>query len=178
MNYDYGITLGKKIREPKLAITSEFLLDVFPPIMRCIKNMHNRNLLHLDLKPDNILLRPQNNPLILDFGSAMPFKKVLPYTPHSLTKGFAAPEQHHKQSSIGPWSDIYAIGASMRACLDKKSPPPATDEVSLSTLKPAFKQYKKSIDHRILHAIDWAMQVDPNKRPQSMEDLLRALHYL
>jgi serine/threonine protein kinase len=178
MSYDYGMTLAKTIKEPNLNVTSEFLLDVFPPIMRCIKNMHNRNLLHLDIKPDNILLRPQNNPLILDFGSALPFKKELPSVAHSMTKGFAAPEQHHKQTTVGPWSDIYAIGATMRACLDKSIPPMSTDGDAIVSLKPAFKIHKKNIEHRILHAIDWAMQIDPGKRPQSMEDLMRALHYL
>ena len=178
MNYDYGETLGSKLKEPAVTIDSEFLLNVFPPIMRCIKNMHNRNLLHLDIKPDNILLRPQNNPLILDFGSAMPYKKELPNSSHSMTTGFAAPEQHHKQTNVGPWSDIYAIGATMRACLDKKSPPNSTNKEQLLKLKPAFELYNQHIDERILHAIDWAMQTEPAKRPQSIEEFLRALHYL
>lgn len=71
MSFDYGTTLGKWLNNPESSITTEFLLNVFQPVMRCIKNMHHRGLLHLDIKPDNILLRPDNNPLILDFGSAL-----------------------------------------------------------------------------------------------------------
>jgi len=178
MNYEYGTTLGHWLKNQDNLVDSAFLLDVFPPIMRCIKNMHNRNLLHLDIKPDNILLRPENNPLILDFGSAMPFKNELPARSHSMTNGYAAPEQHQENTLIGPWSDIYAIGASMRACLDRKKPPTANDKDALRVFKSAFKQYKGQFEPRLLQAIDWAMQANPAKRTQTIDDLLHAIHYL
>lgn len=140
--------------------------------------MHHRGLLHLDIKPDNILLRPDNNPLILDFGSALSYKKQLKASAHSMTRGYAAPEQHDKQNALGPWSDIYAIGASMRACLDKKAPPTSSDTQSMSTLIPCHEAYKNKIDSKVLHAIDWAMQTNSVKRPQTMDDFLNAIQYL
>ncbi|MEO1889689.1 MAG: serine/threonine-protein kinase [Cycloclasticus sp.] len=178
MNFDYGTTLGNWLKNSNNIVTSEFLLNVFQPVMRCIKNMHHRGLLHLDIKPDNILLRPSNNPLILDFGSALSFKNQQQTNSHSLTKGFASPEQHNKLKQLGPWSDIYAIGASMRACLDRKSPPTSTDMESINNLEPSHTLYDNSIHTKILYAIDWAMKPDPVKRPQTVDDLLNAISYL
>lgn len=178
MNYDYGNTLAHTLKDPNNTVDSKFLLEVFLPVMRCVKSMHHRGLLHLDIKPDNILLRPSNNPLILDFGSALSFKKPQQLVSHSLTKGFAAPEQHDKLNKIGPWSDIYAIGASMRACLDRKTPPVSIDTQAISKLQAAHELNHPGVHEKILYAIDWAMKVKPAQRPQTIDDFLNAMSYL
>lgn len=177
MNYDYGITLGNWLKNPENMVSTEFLLDVFQPVMRCIMNMHHRGLLHLDIKPDNILLRPSYNPLILDFGSALPYKDQQNLSSHSMTKGYAAPEQYDKSKQLGPWSDCYSIGASMRACLDRTEPAVSPDQQAVEKRLSAHFLYKKQIDEKILYAIDWAMQVSPSKRPQTIDDLLNATYY-
>jgi serine/threonine protein kinase len=177
MNYDYGITLGNWLKDSTNIATTEFLLDVFLPVMRCIKNMHHRGLLHLDIKPDNILLRPSCNPLILDFGSALSYKNQQQLNSHSMTKGYAAPEQHEQSKTLGPWSDCYAIGASMRTCLDRTAPISSSDVVAIEKMQSAHRLYKKQINENILYAIDWAMQVSPSKRPQSIDDLLNIINY-
>lgn len=177
MNYDYGSTLGVWLKKQDNITDDAFLLDIFPAVLRCIKNMHHRGLLHLDIKPDNILLRPQNNPLILDFGAAMPFKNNSVHPANTITKGYSAPELCNSESTLGPWSDVYAIGATMRACLDKKAPP--TDILDPQNEFPlAAAKYKNKIHPSLLKAIDWAMQHEPKKRPQSVDDLLRTLAYL
>ncbi|MEH6502260.1 MAG: serine/threonine-protein kinase [Cycloclasticus sp.] len=178
MNFDYGTTLGNWLKKSDNLVDDPFLLDVFQPVMRCIKNMHHRGLLHLDIKPDNILLRPSNNPLILDFGSALAYKNKQSLSSHSMTKGYAAPEQHHKQHELGPWSDIYAIGASMRSCLDRTAPTASIELELKNELQAAHQRYKKTINPKILHAIDWAMQIDPSKRPQTMDELINSINYL
>ncbi|MBV1875300.1 MAG: serine/threonine protein kinase [Cycloclasticus sp.] len=177
MNYDYGITLGNWLKNSNNVVTTEFLLDVFQPVMRCIKNMHHRGLLHLDIKPDNILLRPPYNPLILDFGSALSYKNKQNLSSHSMTKGYAAPEQHNKTNTLGPWSDCYAIGASMRTCLDRTAPIASSDQAAIEKRASAHQLYKKKVDEKILYAIDWAMQISPSKRPQTIDDLLNATNY-
>ena len=178
MNFDYGTTLANWLKKIEHIADTQLLLDVFQPVMRCIKNMHHRGLLHLDIKPDNILLRPSNNPLILDFGSALPYKKQQQCNSHSLTKGYAAPEQHHKQYPLGPWSDIYAIGTSMRNCLDKTVPPLSTDQALIAERSTAHALYKNKVNVKVLHAIDWATQTEPSKRPQTIDELLNAISYL
>jgi len=178
MNFDYGTTLGDWLKNSHNIVTNEFLLDVFKPVTNCIKNMHHRGVLHLDIKPDNILLRPSSTPLILDFGSALLYKKQQALQSHSITKGYAAPEQHSNTQQLGPWSDIYAIGASMRTCLDRSPPPASCDLDKIKQLVPCHNLYKKDMTEKLLYAIDWAMQTDPAKRPQTIDDFLNAFNYL
>lgn len=178
MNYDYGRILGDELRRSDLEVTANWLLDIFPPLMRSIKVMHHRGLLHLDIKPDNIMLRPDNNPLLLDFGAAIPYAKSTQPRGHTMTRGFSAPEQYDKTQPLRPSSDVYALGATMRACLDRKPPPTAEDRQNQDPLKPAAKAYRGDYPEPLLQAIDWAMQINPLKRPQSMDDFLRALLYL
>lgn len=178
MNFDYGTTLGHKLKKTNQHIDADFLLSTFKPILSCIKNMHQRGVLHLDIKPDNILIRPSTTPLILDFGSALLYKKNYQPQAHSMTKGYASPEQHSNAHPLGPWSDMYAIGASMRTCLDRSVPPAACDEAALSKLPSCHHLYKKSMTPKLLQAIDWAMQADPVKRPQTVDDFLNAINYL
>jgi len=177
MNFEYGKTLGHWLKSVDNTVTTEFLLNVFQPVMRCIKNMHHRGLLHLDIKPDNILLRPSNNPLILDFGSALSYKEQQNQTAHSMTKGYAAPEQHMRDGALGPWSDCYAIGASMRACLDRTTPAASCDKRAIQDWQPAHMLYKNKIDEKVLYAIDWAMQISSSQRPRTIDDLLNATNY-
>ena len=178
MNFDYGTTLGNWLKNKDNIVTNQFLLDVFKPVLNCLKNMHHRGVLHLDIKPDNILLRPSNTPLILDFGSALLYKKQQEPQSHSMTKGYAASEQHNNAHPLGPWSDIYAVGASMRTCLERATPPASCDLEKINQLAPCHKLYRKHIADQLLYVIDWAMKNDPRKRPQTIDDFLSAFNYL
>lgn len=176
MDYDYGVTLDKIIKQKSVPITEYFLLNVFNTLMAGISHMHAHHFVHLDIKPANILVRPGFDSLLLDFGAIQTF-------PHShfnkqikiLTKGFSPIEQYQHHTPTGPWSDIYAIGASMRACLDLRSPVPAPDRVKLNNMAAAAKVYKRKYPAALLKAIDWAMEISPEKRPQTVTELQEAL---
>lgn len=176
MTYDYGITLDKILHKKRLPITEVFLLKVFKLLLNGLTAVHGRGLVHLDIKPANILIRAEFDPLLLDFGAIRRF-------PHNgqamrakvLTNGFSPIEQYDTHGNIGPWSDIYAVGASMRACLDLKIPPNANDRLTSDELIPAVKLYKRKFPAYLLSAIDWAMAIQPQDRPQSVDALQNAL---
>ncbi len=176
MTYDYGLTLDKILRKKLVAMDEEFLLKIFKELLTGIAVVHQHNIIHLDIKPANILIRPQHDPLLLDFGAIQHYpvnqngnrSKVL-------TQGFSPIEQYSSKTRLGPWSDIYAIGASMRACLDMKVPVPAPEREQKDTLVPAIKAHKKKYPLFLLEAIDWAMALQPENRPQSVEELQQAL---
>lgn len=176
MNYDYGLSLDKLVFEKRTDITKELILKIFLALLDGVKAIHNYRLVHLDIKPGNILIRPGYDPLLLDFGAIQPFQKQASgKTAKVLTKGFSPLEQYSIQGVLGPWSDIYAIGATMRACLDCKAPPPAPERKVKDTLEPAVKFHKRKFPENLLNAIDWAMQVEPVKRPQSVSQFQQAL---
>jgi serine/threonine protein kinase len=176
MTYDYGVTLNKILKNKILPVTEEFLLAVFSSLLNGINHMHEHRFLHLDIKPANILVRPGNDALLLDFGAIQSFPlERLSRQGKVLTRGFSPMEQHDLKAPLGPWTDIYAIGASMRTCLDYKPLVHAPDRVHNDTLVPAVKAFKNKFPESLLKAIDWAMEVRPERRPQSVAELQQAL---
>lgn len=175
MTYDYGKNLAYYIKNKKGSLTEQFLLTVFPILLDGIKLIHLHKLLHLDIKPENILIRAGGDPVLLDFGAVQPYPEVKEWTLGKvLTKGFSPPEQYPSQGTVGPWSDIYAIGASMRTCIEGSPPPPAPERKTNDTMIPAVKAFKRKYSHELLEVIDWATAFDPSSRPQSIDDFLAA----
>ncbi|MBS3964336.1 MAG: serine/threonine protein kinase [Methylomonas sp.] len=176
MTYDYGITLDKILHKKRLPITEAFLLNVFKLLLNGLAVVHEQGLVHLDIKPANILIRTQFDPLLLDFGAIRRFPTGKSVRAKVLTNGFSPIEQYHNShGEIGPWSDIYAVGASMRACLDMKIPPNSNDRHPNDELVSVARLYKRRFPHDLLQAIDWAMAVQPQDRPQSVGALQNAL---
>lgn len=175
MIYDYGITLDRLLQKKSLPITEVFLLTVFSLLLKGIAVIHSHQLVHLDIKPANILIRAENDPLLLDFGAIRKFPNQNNLRAKVLTNGFSPIEQYDPRGQLGPWSDIYAVGASMRACLDGKIPPNSIDRVKHNQLPLAVKAYKRKFPEYLLKAIDWAMEIFPENRPQNIADLEQAL---
>ncbi|MDD5579933.1 MAG: serine/threonine-protein kinase [Methylobacter sp.] len=176
MNYDYGVTLDKILNNKILTISPDFFLRVFNSLLTGIAHIHHHNLVHLDVKPANILVRPGNDALLLDFGAIQSFPRQRgSQKSNILTTGFSPIEQHDLNAELGPWTDIYAVGASMRTCLEYKIPVPAPDRVKKDTLSPAVKVFKRKFPQSLLKAIDWAMELQPENRPQSVAQLQQVL---
>ncbi len=176
MTYDYGLTLDKLLNTKTLSVSEDFLLTLFNSLLAGLGHIHSQQFIHLDIKPSNILVRPGNDALLLDFGAIQSFPKShLGKQSKVLTKGYSPIEQHDLSAQLGPWTDIYAVGASMRNCLEHKIPVPALDRLQQDTLVPAVKAFKRKYPEHLLKAIDWAMAVQPENRPQSVAELLKAL---
>lgn len=177
MTYDYGVTLDKVLQNKLLPVTEEFLLALFNSLLAGLAHIHSHHFVHLDIKPANILVRPGNDALLLDFGAIQSFPKShLGKQTKVLTKGYSPIEQHDLSAQLGPWTDIYAVGASMRHCLELKAPMPAQDRLQHDTMVPAVKAFKKQLPEHMLKAIDWAMALQPQNRPQSVAELQQALN--
>lgn len=177
MEYEKGINLMEYIRRHDGKLSEKLLRAVFIPLLDGLDMIHAKGLLHLDIKPGNIYLRPGGNPLLLDFGAVHEMQQSRQFQPGQvLTPGFCPLEQSRAGGYVGPWSDIYAIGATMRACIEGKTPPSATDRYMNDTMIPAVQAFKKGYSKALLAAIDWAMDVDPELRPQSVEQFLDELN--
>ncbi len=175
MDYERGKNLASYIKRRKGGLSSRFLLTVFPPLLDALSLIHANNLLHLDIKPGNIHLRAGGNPLLLDFGAVRQLSEEQTRRGQVVTPGFSPVEQYYYNGNIGPWSDVYAVGASMRACLDGTSPPSTIERHAKDKLKPASKIYRRSYPAYLLEAIDWAMELEAENRPQNASDLLAAI---
>ena len=177
MEYEEGVNLQAYIKKHKGNLSEPFIKAVFLPLLDGLQTIHSKGLLHLDIKPSNIHLRTGANPLLLDFGAVHEMMQTRQFQPNQvITPGFSPIEQLDPGGYVGPWTDIYAIGATMRACIAGVSPPHAPERREKDTMKPAASLFKKKYSNYLLEAVDWAMEVDPLLRPQSVEKLVEAIN--
>jgi serine/threonine protein kinase len=146
-----------------------FVEKAIPPIMSGLNALHQRGFLHLDVKPANVLLRTDGGPLLLDFGAAKSMNRQERFTSfQTLTPGFAPPEQHHKDE-LGPGSDIYALGATIYACIAGR-PPPTSLKREEKDRELKLRGAEKKITPSVIEAIKWALELDINSRPKSVAE--------
>ena len=172
MDFEEGRDLRFFIKKSRGKLSERFMLSVFPPIMRGLKELHDRHFLHLDIKPANILLRASGVPLLLDFGAVQQVEPGSTYQGvQTLTHGYAAPEQY-SESAMGPWCDIYSLGMTMRICLTGKSPPSSPERLEKDTLQPLTRILSRKYSRCLLEAIDWATELDQQRRARNIDELL------
>ena len=177
MEYTPGENLQNLISKYKGGFKEKIIRSIFPPLIDGIRQVHDNNLVHLDIKPGNILIQKNNSPILLDFGAVIRKDMSRTMQPNPvITAGFSPVEQHNLKGYCGPWTDIYAIGATMRACIEGKAPPKATDRQITDKMKPATIAFKRKYSQELLEAIDWAMEVDPTLRPQNVDQFLNSFH--
>jgi hypothetical protein len=144
--------------------------------MNGLREVHTNKLLHLDLKPANVYLRSDGSPILLDFGAARQTLqadtgKLYPmYTP-----GFAGPELYEKNGSLGPWTDIYSIGASIFACMSGHAPQPADARLLNDKMASKYRDLSDTYSEELLGVVEWCLRLDPLARPQSVFALQKAL---
>src|SRR5256714_2655478 len=114
MRYERGRSLAQHIQNRKGMPDEIWLRSTFAQLLNGLREVHSNKLLHLDIKPANVFLRTDGTPVLLDFGAA---RQAFPgegmKLPQTFTPGFASPEQHVDRELLGPWSDIYSVGATM-----------------------------------------------------------------
>ncbi len=173
MDYEDGVNLQNYIKKHRGGLSEALLGAVFIPLLEGLELIHSSGLLHLDIKPGNIHLCSGAKPLLLDFGAVHEMMHSRQFQPNQvITPGFSPIEQLDPGGYVGPWTDIYAIGATIRACIEGVPPPSSPKRREKDTMRPATTAFKKKYSLELLEAIDWAMEVDPMLRPQKVEALL------
>jgi serine/threonine protein kinase len=171
MQHERGRNLAQFVSQRGGGISTTLLLRIFVPLLDALALIHRHSMLHLDVKPGNIHLRNGHVPLLLDLGAVVMMSQV-GNSSQVVTAGYSPPEQYVRRGRIGPWTDVYAIGASMRCCIEGKTPVPAPKRIQEETLEPIAETYRDRYPSYLLEAIDWCMQLDEAKRPQNAGELL------
>jgi len=176
MRYERGRTMQEHIHKRSGAIKEDWLRNTFTHLLNGLREVHTHKLLHLDIKPGNIYVRNDGNPVLIDFGAARQTLTIDGMKlPPMYTPGFASPEHHSDRQKLGPWSDIYSIGASMYACLAGAGPPVATQRLEKDKMTSARKGWAGKYSAELLDTIDWCLRLDHLERPQSVLALQKAL---
>ena len=176
MPFEQGRNLQSYIKSRGGRLSEELLRAMLTPLLDALRLIHSRDVLHLDIKPGNVHLRPGGSPLLLDFGALhRRFEHGRAHGGQVITAGFSPVEQYEPNGYVGPWTDIYALGATLRTCIEGRTPPPAPQRYQKDTLRPAVTAFKKRYSQSLLRAIDWTLEVDPLLRPQRVDQVLAEL---
>ncbi len=137
--------------------------------------VHLANLLHRDVKPDNLMVAEGGRVVLLDFGTAREFAsgKTKRMTA-KLTRGYAPLEQYGQQAKFGPYTEVYALAATLYHALTGEMPVEAPDRTQGVELPPP-NRLVRSITRNVSDAIMWAMEMKATSRPQSVSDFIKAL---
>ncbi len=169
MKFEQGKTLQRHITGLREPMRESFIRGVFVQLLNGLREVHAHKILHLDIKPSNIYIHADGSPVLIDFGAARhaltyDFQSASPmYTP-----GFAAPEQYSQRERLGPWTDIYSVGATLYACIAKSSPLPADQRQDKDKLLPVSKTHAGLFSSELLELVDSMLRLNYTERPQSV----------
>ena len=145
--------------------------DMLAALTDGLSVVHAAGLLHRDIKPGNVIVRPDGTPVLIDFGAA---RQAIGRHSRSvtavLTPGYAPIEQYSARGNQGPWTDIYALGAVAYWALGGEVPEDATERVRNDRLRPLTEVARRRVSARLAKAIDAALAVTEGDRPQSLEE--------
>lgn len=181
MAYESGRTLQDHIlrrrdKGDKPLVSEKFVRKMFGQVINGLREVHANKLLHLDLKPANIYLRVDGTPILLDFGAArQTLKSDLPKLYPMYTPGFAPPELYIKNGTLGPWSDIYSLGASIFASMVGTPPQPADQRKTNDRMEAHLAKLAGVYSEDLIQVVRCCLMIDPMARPQSLFALQKAL---
>ena len=181
MNYLEGATLQDFVitaREQKNAkvFRESTIRSLFDEILRGLRIVHQHKMLHLDIKPANIFITDDDRAVMIDFGAAREvLNKEGNFIRPMYTPGFAPPELYRRGTAMGPWTDIYSIGACMYACMQGYPPNDAPQRQEKDRLATALARHRGVYSDSLLQVVEWCMALDPLARPQSVFALQKEL---
>jgi len=172
MEYVQGITLKAWLKQIGGTANQSELDFIFKPIIVALSLIHRNNVLHRDISPDNIILRSDLSPVLIDFGAAREAVGRRSGKSSAVVKdGLSPPEQYSAAGlNQGPWSDIYSLSATLYYAISGVYPADATDRLIQDTLTPLSGQYFYDFRQNFLKAIDWGLKLNPTERPQNINN--------
>ncbi len=167
-----GGTFKKYIAENGGRLDCRRVLGVIAPIMKALQTVHEQGLVHRDISPDNIFLTTSGERKLLDFGAARHAAGQAANLTVILKPGYAPPEQYSQEGKQGPWSDVYALCATIYCALTGKPPPDATGRFMNDAVpKPSAlgAQVPAAFETVLMSGLAMRWQ----DRPRTMRDLLK-----
>lgn len=171
---DYVIT-ARSLKKPKI-LHEATIQSLFEEILNGLRIVHQHRMLHLDIKPANIFVTDDDRAVLIDFGAAREvINHEINFVRPMYTPGFAAPEMYRRKADLGPWTDIYAIGACMFVCMLGYPPNAAPQRLEKDRLSLALSKVRKIYSDSLIEMVEWCMALDPLSRPQSVHALVKEI---
>ena len=168
-----GTTLSQLHNRRPEMISEAWIRCLLPPLFGAINTIHREGYLHRDISLDNIQVQENGVPVLLDFGSARKaIGNLSDETETMLKPGFAPIEQYSddNESEQGTWTDIYALGAVLHTLIVGSPPPVSVVRSIEDNYKPLVQLKPEGYSLPLLHAIDRALALQPEDRPQTVDE--------
>lgn len=175
--FEKGRALSQWIRESTRPPAQAEIDQMLGPLLGALDEIHKHNVMHRDIAPDNIIIRDDGSPVLIDFGAAREAVNGQSRAISTIVKhGYSPPEQYSSRPDLlGPWTDIYALAATLYRLVTGRMPSQSPDRMLKDDLIPigelALGHYRPSF----LDAIDWGLKLRTEERPQSVGEWRRRL---
>ena len=175
MNHIEGITLKEYLESKTEPLTFTQALDIFMPVLDALKEVHALDILHRDISPDNLLVNSRGRVVLIDFGAA---RQAIGEKSHSMSvimkAGYSPEEQYRSKGVQGPWTDIYAVAATIYRSITGRLAPESLDRLAEDTLAPP-SQLNAEISETQEKALLKALAVRAKDRYQTLSEFQGAL---
>lgn len=162
----HGLTLEAELARSG-PMPEDRLRRLAEPLLEGLRRVHGAGFLHRDIKPANIMLSDEAGPTLLDFGAARTLLAADGELTRIYTPGYAPLEQL-TGGKQGPWTDIYALGATFYECVTGRKPPSAVDRLAGGVGVEYSEQIRGTYSGEFLSGIKHALLLKPEDRPQSI----------
>ena len=173
MRFEHGLSFERWLAALDGPPAQAKLDGIVALLLEALEVIHAARILHRDIAPDNIIIRPDGTPVLLDFGAA---RRVVAPCSRPVTgivkAGYSPQEQYANDSRLqGPWSDIYALGATLYRAVTGGPPEEAALRMIDDRMPSATRAARGGYREEFLAAVDACLKVDPSDRPQSVMQL-------
>lgn len=173
MDFIDGESLGERLKRQGRPLTEDELLPLLRQALDALESVHNQKIWHLDIKPANMMVNRQEQLFLIDFGASKQLHtsdghSVATSSAMAFTPGYAPLEQTDQNFKLfGPWTDLYALGASVFKLLTDQTPPSASEIISMG----GRLQFPQQVSPRMQQLISWMMKPAYVERPQSAAEV-------
>ena len=180
MEYVKGIDLRRYMNMRGGRLSVEETLTILRPVMEALARVHDCEIVHRDISPDNIMMMADGTAKLLDFGAVRNIESAdadqdLQHSTEAILKhGFAPMEQYQKRGALGPWTDEYAMCATVYYCLTGRVPPDAPQRM-MEDVHPAWEKIPDLSAHQRM-VLEKGMSLRGKDRYPNVRELMAALY--
>ena len=180
MEYIRGKSLKQYLRERNMPLSERETLEIMTPVLQVLEKIHEAGIIHRDISPDNIMLGENGKVCLIDFGAARMITGAETRSLEVVLKpGYTPFEQYHSHGKMGPWTDVYAVCATMYRMLSGKVPQEALFRLEKDHLESLYELAKKGecppLSWSTSSAVEKGMAIRSEERYQKIRDLQEAL---
>ena len=174
MEYIEGEKLDNYVKQKK-HLTQAESLKIIESLAKTLSEVHKRQVLHCDVKPDNIIVSKTGEIVLIDFGIARSYANEVDETHTTFhSPRYSPPEQKIAKSRMGTFSDVYSLGATAYFVFTGKQPQNLEERITSEYIPPQY--FEPNLSNEINEAINKSMVIREKERLQTMDDFLTALH--